>query len=211
MDELRALSRVRSLITPMTTLLLQRLLRPLHNLRWQEISLPIPLDDEFAALLPQLPSLTKIVDGWTTCSRFDWLCGLPNLTDVDLVFEVQAAAGRAESLVAGLQSCTNIESISLGNHLTAAHLAELLPRLPRLRALSLHCLDIDSLAFLAQPPMISQLISLCLDHCQQLPLPELRHVHALRALQQHSRATSNRTAASWAGQPTPMHLRILRH
>ena len=42
---------------------------------------------------------------------------------------------------------------------------------------------IETLSFLAQPPMTDQLVSLCLDHCQQLPLPELRHVHALRALQ----------------------------
>jgi len=93
-------------------------------------------------------------------------------------------AGRADSLVAGLQCCTNIEILSLTNcaDLTAAQLADLLPRLPRLRELSLHRLSIDSLSFLAQPPLTSQLVQLWIFGCSQLPLAELRRVQSLRGL-----------------------------
>ena len=66
--------------------------------------------------------------------------------------------------------------------LTAAHLADLLPRLPRLRQLHLHRLSIDSLAFLSHPPLTDLLVALGLEDCAQLPLDELRHVHALRGL-----------------------------
>ena len=47
------------------------------------ICFPFTPNHETATLLPQLPSLTQI-DRWTTCAQFDWLCGLPNLTDVSL-------------------------------------------------------------------------------------------------------------------------------
>ena len=66
--------------------------------------------------------------------------------------------------------------------LTAAHLAELLPRLPRLRELKLCDLRVDALSFLSQPPMTSQLSRFRLLSCSRLPPAELRHVHALRCL-----------------------------
>ena len=183
-DELRALPRLQQLCVPMSTPLLRRLLRQPHDLRWQQVSLPYPLDDETAALLTQLPSLTHI-DRWTTCARFDWLAQLVNLTDIRLSFaDTEDPAGRAESLVAALQCCTNIEFLKLDDcaDLTAAHLADLLPRLPRLRELRLGDLLSDSLSFLAQPPMTTQLSRLDLWNCQRLPLAELRHVHSLRGL-----------------------------
>jgi len=182
-DQLRALPRLQQLRMPMTTPLLRRLLRQPHTLQWQQISLPDALDVETAALLPQLPSLTAI-SGTAWCGDFGWLRRLPNLTDVSLAFGPANAAGHVDSLLAGLQSCAAIEILALDNfsHLTAAHLADLLPRLPRLRQLNLSRLDIGSLAFLAQPPMTSQLISLELRDCVFLPVAELRHVHSLRGL-----------------------------
>ena len=68
--------------------------------------------------------------------------------------------------------------------LTAAHLADVLPRLPRLQSLQLDNLGIDSLSFLAQPPLISQLSTLWLGYCTQLPAAELRHLHSLRNLRE---------------------------
>ena len=185
-DELRTMPHLLQLsLSKMTTSTLRRLLRRPHGLRWQDISLPNPLDDEAAALLPQLASLTRIA-GWAACSRFDWLRGLPNLTEVDLTFEGPQQAGRAESLVAGLQCCTNIEILELSycSDVAAAHLADLLPRLRRLRELWLDRLSIVSLSFLSQPPLTDQLTCLHLNYCRQLPLSELRHVHALRGLKQ---------------------------
>ena len=89
-----------------------------------------------------------------------------------------------DSLVAGLQRCTKIEYLHLVHcaGLHTAHLADLLPRLPRLRTLKLMGLGIASLSFLAQAPMTQQLSSLVLHSCKQLPVIELRHVHALKGL-----------------------------
>jgi len=182
--ELRALPRLHSLDIPdIATTALRRLLRQPHNLEWKQISLPFAVKDEAAALLPQLPSLTKI-HGATACMRFDWLRGLPNLTNVKLAFLGPGQEGRADSLVAGLQSCTNVEILSLREcpGLVAAHLTDLLPRLPRLRELVLIGFPIQSLAFIAQPPLTSQLVILELSHCRQLPLAELRRVFELRGL-----------------------------
>ena len=67
--------------------------------------------------------------------------------------------------------------------MTSAHLTELLPRLPRLRNVVLESLNIESLAFLAQPPMTDQLTTLHLNYCRQLPPAELSHVHSLRSLE----------------------------
>jgi len=180
-DQLRALPHLQELNVRMSTPLLRRLLRQPHDLRWQQISLPFRLDDETATLLPQLPSLTRI-DGRSTCDRFDWLRGLPSLTDVHLSFDRPM---RAAALVAGLQSCAQLRLLSLSGcrELTAAQLTDLLPRLPRLRELRLSFLPIDSLAFLAQPPLTSQLADLYLWSCEGLPPGELRHVHALLGLE----------------------------
>ena len=113
MDELRALPRLQKVFVETSTPLLRRLLRPPHDLQWQKISLPSPLDGETAALLPQLPSLTKL-GRRTTCLQFDWMRCLPSLTDVRLPFaDAEDPAGCTESLVAGLQCCTNIEFLKL--------------------------------------------------------------------------------------------------
>ena len=189
--ELRAMPRLHRLdVRPMTTSLLRRLLMQPHDPQWCRMMLPSPLRDEAAALLPQLPSLTTIgsVLGdptpLTACSNFDFLRRLPNLTHAHFKWKRPSAAGRIESLVAGLQCCTQIEFLGLGfKGLTSAHLAELLPRLPRLHWLTLASGDIATLSFLAQQPLAGQLTSLLLDQCSLLPLTELRHVHALRALE----------------------------
>jgi hypothetical protein len=118
------------------------------------------LGDETAELLPQLPSLTKINE----YVSFDWLRGLPNLIDVYISFtEAGGAADRTDSLVAALQCCTNIEILTfddLYHVITAAHLTDLLPRLLRLRDLTLIGVDVDvgsQLPFLSQPPLRNQL------------------------------------------------------
>jgi hypothetical protein len=56
--------------------------------------------------------------------------------------------------------------------------------LPRLRFLKLVKLRVDSLGFLAQAPLTSQLISLVLSDCRWLPLSELSHVRTLRGLKE---------------------------
>jgi hypothetical protein len=187
LDELRAMPRLHRLtVSKMNPETLRRLLRQPHDLQWKDISLPKLLDDDTAALLPQLPSLTKI-DVTVSCELFGWLRGLPNLARVDLTFaQPVGAEGRVPSLISGLGSGSNIEFLSLIGcaDLTAAQLAELLPRLPRLRELMLAGLPIDSLSFLAQPPLTDQLSELSLDRCHDLPLIELHHVHRLRGLKQ---------------------------
>jgi hypothetical protein len=93
-------------------------------------------------------------------------------------------AARVESLVSGLQGCTGIETLALFDcaDLTSDHLGAILPSLPRLRGLRIFGLPITSLSFLAQEPMTRQLSQLWLFDCKQLPLTELRHVHALGGL-----------------------------
>jgi hypothetical protein len=183
--ELRALPRLHQLdVWPMPTSLLRRLLAQPHQLQWQEMTLPEVLDDEAAALLPQLPSLTKI-DVFLDAQRFDWLPQLPNLIRADIEVSRSDDEDRApmDSLVAALQRCTKIEYLKLlRSDLRAAHLADLLPRLPRLRILKLKDTDIDSLSFLSQAPTTQHLSCLVLSSCNELPVAELRHVHSLRGL-----------------------------
>ena len=180
-NELRALPQLQALLLPLMTIdSLRRLLRQPHTLQWQQISFPNPVDDEFAALLPQLPSFTNL-HAIASCTHFEWLRGMANLRHVSLWMD---SADCGSSLAAGLECCSNIEILSLEEcpDLTSAHLTDLLPRLPRLRSLELSHLSIDSLSFVAEPPLTDRLSSLCLENCAQLPLVELRHVHALRGL-----------------------------
>ena len=186
-DQLRALQRLQEVNVKMSLPLLRRgrLLRRPHDLQWQQVSLPYPLDDEVAAVVPQLPSLTAVVHRRVVSERYDWLTQLPNLSTVDLrFFWLYGAAGRAESLVAGLRYCAKVEILELSDcsDVTAVQLAELIPQLLRLRELTLNKVRIDSLAYLAQPPLTSQLSRLKLFRCRRLPTDELRHVHGLRGL-----------------------------
>jgi len=107
--ELRALPLLRKLeVQPMSTSLLRRLLAQPHELQWQQIALPEQLDDEVAALLPQLPSLSALDENDTaTCSDFDFLRRLPNLADVHVAFREPSAAARIDSLMSGLQCCSH--------------------------------------------------------------------------------------------------------
>lgn len=167
----------------MTTGLLRRLLRRPRDLQWQQITLPLQLDNGAAALLSQMPTLTKLDANSMVCTQFDWLHVLTDLTHVELRLQKPAVAGRAESLVAALQHCTKIRTLLLeGAEITHAHLTELMPLLPQLRQLELRKSGVSSLSFLAQQPMTQQLSTLHLDGCRQLPLTELRHVHSLRRL-----------------------------
>jgi len=172
-------------IHPMSASLLRRLLAQPRDLQWQHVALPAGVDEETVALLPQLSSLTKIEEH-LTCQRFEWMNGLPNLMDISLWLDaLPTAEGRAASLVAGLAHCAAVIKLALcgAADLTAAHFAELLPRLPRLRSLKLVKLRVDSLGFLSQDPLTSQLSSLVLSGCRRLPLSELSHVRTLRSLQ----------------------------
>lgn len=171
-------------MTPTSTSPLQRLLAEPHNLQWQQISLPFETDNAAVALLPQLPSLTAASFDADCLSHFDFLQRLPNLSSVCCSSSRDGFDGQlADRLVAALQHCANITELQLicCRGLSADHLTELLPRLPRLQSLTLHSLDIDSLSFLAQP-LTSQLTDLRLIYCTQLPVAELRHVHELRGL-----------------------------
>ena len=183
--ELRAMPRLHRLeVWPMPTSLLRRLLAQPHDLQWQKIIVPDPLSDEAAALLPQLPSLTSLVRPFfiSSCTRFDFLRQLPNLTHIFFMTN-GPSVGRIESLVAELPRCSQIQVLELDSKdLTAAHLNELLPRLPRMHTLFFRALIVETLAFLAQEPMANQLTFLQLANCKQLPLTELRHVHALKCL-----------------------------
>lgn len=183
-DELRLMTQLDNMVlTSINADRLRLLLRQPHNLQWQQIQLR-SVDDESAALLPQLPSLTKL-DHWFSCTNFDWLQRLPNLTDLDIGFRGPTVAGRIESLVAALPACTAITNLALREalDLTSDHLKQMLPRLLQLKKLWLFDLRITSLAFLAQEPMKSQLMLLDLDGCKDVPLTELRHVHSLHKLQ----------------------------
>ena len=88
-------------------------------------------------------------------------------------------------MIGGLQCCGQITTLELTSmELTSAHLNELLPRLPRLCSLSLRNAAVTTLVFLSQAPMTRQLLVFRLIGCRQLPLVELRNVHALRTLKE---------------------------
>ena len=183
--ELRALPRLETLhVSATSTSLLRRLLARPHDLQWQQISLPQPLRQNDAALLPQLPSLTAL--SWTAHAQhldsLDFLQRLPNLVSIHCFH----CDGLVAQLTAALQHCTNVTELALDccDDITAAHLADLLPRLPRLQSLLLFDLTVDSLSFLAQAPLTSQLSRLVLSFCTKLPVAELRHVHSLLGLRE---------------------------
>jgi len=184
-EQLRALPRLLQLsVKPVSTALLRRLLAQPHGLQWQDISLPRPLRQDDAALLPQLPSLTALTLTARRLDSFDFLRRLPNL----LWLKCSYCDGTDAQLVDALRHCTNIFELHLNgcDGLTAAHLAELLPRLPQLESLTLRGLRIDSLSFLSQAPLTDRLNILQLIRCAQLPVAELRHVHSLRGLRELS-------------------------
>jgi hypothetical protein len=191
-DELRALPRLQSLdVNPISTALLRRLLAQPHELQWQHLPLPWPLTDDDAALLPQLPSLTALSFSAESLSSFDFLHRLPNLASISCFCKFRPDSARAalpDPLVAALSRCANVTQLRVEDclELTAAELADLLPHLPRLQSLSLTDIGIDSLDFLAQPPMTGQLSSLTLSYCTRLPLAELRHLHELHGLRELS-------------------------
>jgi hypothetical protein len=171
-------------VRPTSTSLLRRLLALPHDLQWQEILLLGPLDDEDAALLPRLPSLTELslTAHAQLLDSLDFLPRLPNLVSIHCFY----CDGLVAQLTAALQHCTNVTELALDcyDDITAAHLADLLPRLPRLQSLLLLDLTVDSLSFLAQAPLTSQLSRLILSYCTKLPVAELRHVHSLLGLRE---------------------------
>ena len=188
--ELRALTLLQRLdVRPMSTPLLRRLLKQPHDLQWRRMILPDDLSDAVVALLPQLPTLTGFgaVFGNATsamsCSNFDFLRQLPQLTHVGFRISEPSTAARIDSLMAALPCCSQIEFLTISTDISAAHLSELLPRLPQLRTFCLGNSRAETLSFLAQPPMTRQLAVLRLISCSRLPLTELRHVHALRGLE----------------------------
>jgi hypothetical protein len=157
-------------------------------LQWQEISLPWPLLDDTAALLPQLPSVTALSLDASSLTHFDFLQRLPSLTSAHCSFSGMPAdhAHLLGDVVAALCRCTSITDLRLSfcDGLTAAHLSDLLPRLPRLHSLALVSLGVESLSFLSVAPLTDHLSSLTLAGCAKLPVAELCHVHSLRGLRE---------------------------
>jgi hypothetical protein len=191
-DDLRALPRLQYLeVHGLSSPVLRRLLAQPHDLQWQRLLPPLPLTDDDTALLPQLPSLTELKIDAEYLTNFDFLQRLPNLTSLDCRTDGTDPL-LPERLVAGLRPCANITDLLLQNchGLTAAHLAEILAHLSRLQSLKLWRLGVDSLSFLAQAPLSSQLSRLVLWSCRQLPVAELRHVHSLRGLRELQIRTS---------------------
>ena len=177
-----------------------KLLRTPHNLQWQTLRSQlllsaalcavisrIHIDDKAAEALESLPTLTGLHVSLDGCSHVRFLVELTQLRTLDLAVKTASKATlTAEALLAGLQSCTGLTSLTLGNvPLTSAHMCTLLPQLPQLTQLHVARLhQLDSLVCFNSPALVASLTDLSIRDCTEAEaVAELAHLHGLKALQ----------------------------
>ena len=131
LDQLRMLFRLHTLDVNLSGVSLIYLLRAPHALQWQQIHrLIIEIDDELAAALSNLPTLTKLEA--YSCRSVAFLPALLHLRTLtlDMVSDVHLAA----DIVAGLSSCSQLTDLSVqAADVTSQHLSQALSHLPQLR------------------------------------------------------------------------------
>ena len=191
-QELRAMPYLRTLDVNFAALVgphMARLLRRPHSLQWQSLG-RAPLKIEHCALLPTLlPSVTELNFRMDSTTHVSFLTQLPNLRELQIEHTF-ARLGRSlplERLPPALQSCTGLTKLTLKSLVvSAAHMSELIPRLPNLRELTLESMNhIDSLRFLSRGPITHTLTHLSLSSLVEswkLHTTELQHVYALKEL-----------------------------
>ena len=136
-----------------------------------------------AASLARLPNLT-FLSGGLMLEDASFIGSLRKLQIVDLRCEPQVDVQR---LMAALAQCSDISSLTLSHpQLGAAHLATLLPHLPRLDELRfVDCPELRSLSFLSSTPHLTSILSkFVLVNCVSLPPSELVYVQQLGSLEE---------------------------
>ena len=180
LDQLRMLPRLRTMSVRGDDL--EYLLRAPHSLQWQRIHRVRSLDDDTAAALSTLPTLTELATD--RCRSVAFLPALTCLRSLQLGMDPDVDV--AEGIALGLPYCTQLTDLSLrGAHdVTSRHLSQALSHLPALRVLSLMCCSaLESLSFLSECSHLAHsLRSLKLYGSKRVPSTELTHVLTLKSL-----------------------------
>jgi len=180
---------------------LRRLLQPPHDLQWQSLGLFREPDDATAAVVGLLPTLTELRWNYSLQSHVDVLLQLPALRVLDLSFKlgVPGSADAGASIVdsvrvfAALALCRSLEELTLQGspspddlQLTDTALATCLPHMPRMRALRLFGVQLQSgsLALFSTDALIDSLQLLELNLTNPVATVELQHCVALRHLEE---------------------------
>lgn len=185
-DEIRSLVHVQSLLNnAIGSHLLIRLLRPSHSLQWRSIIGKLVVDDELSALLPSLPTLTRLNACLSDTCDLAFFTRLPMLTRLELDLSSLSPA-HVDAIAVSLQSCPLLTELRLSYiAVTSAQMSALLAGRGNMRKLEFVEADFDSLKFLSSGSLPRTLTHLTLDGCGldgQLSVEELSHVHALQEL-----------------------------
>jgi hypothetical protein len=165
------------------------LLQQPHSLQLHEICIDFLVqDDKMLALLPLLPSLTRLECLHMSCKSSNFLHGLRNLTAIDWSLDASGLIPpAAASLVDGLRLLPSVIHVSLtGARLSCAQLIEALSGMSLLQKLRLRSFpQLESLAFLSTLPSLAATLNMLhLDRCKHASLSsaELKHLLPLRSL-----------------------------
>lgn len=162
-------------------------------LQWKRIQSPITalqLDPQLAAALVLLPSVQSLwLRWWSPEVGLDFLAALPHLRELHLAFPTASGSHNGDAVVnhavASLKGCVHLTSLRLNFALMdPEQLASIVVELPRLQALWLYGMPrINSISFLLQPMLQSNLTELSLVECNNIQLDEgLRCLFELRGL-----------------------------
>jgi hypothetical protein len=165
--------------------LLHRLTRPPHPLQWREIGLErTQWTDDHSVALPTLPSLTSFTPGEMSCTDFDFLARLPQLSTLRIEYAA-IAPSLPRGFVSGLQSCAHLTDLIISSvPLTSAHLSAIFDRLTRLRTIKLSQLDeLSDLSCFIREPLTRSLNTLRIWYCRH-PALRTNELITLRALSQ---------------------------
>ena len=183
LDQLRMLPHLRRLEVDLSRGSFLHVLRAPHSLQWQAIRPVNRIDDELAAALSTLPTLTEL-DAWD-CGSVAFLPSFSRLRRLQLY--MHPTVRLAADISAGLACCSQLTELSLlANDVTSQHLSQALPHLPELCSLEVMCCSsLVSLSFLSECGHLSHsLQSLCL--CGSYPpvahSTEFQHILTLKSL-----------------------------
>jgi len=153
----------------------------------------LALRRKVAALLPLLPSLTRLVLTVFQSDGLQHLRSLPNLRSLDLRFDVNPGEHVERAVAHHVRNCHGLQELALGVDFEERHCFPLssalvdfcLDGLTQLHTLYLTRIAVGSLSFLAQLATLPHsLTSLALDTIQPRLLPaELVHLHGLKVLE----------------------------
>jgi hypothetical protein len=162
-----------------TRIALRKLLRPGHRLQLTTLKLPFSqkMDDQIAALLSFMPSLTH-VEAIITTTNLQWIQSLPKLLVLDITLQPASALPSLNHLAI----CYHMRQFALTTRspIPVDWLANMLSRVPRITQLWLGMMTLAAL-----PPLPTSLTALTLRGCkvqadQLFPILALHNLQILR-------------------------------